>query len=98
MKLGSFTKTPVERKRYSLDYTDWLDTGETLSTSTFTVSPTTGATPLIVDASSFDATSKQLLFFVNYGIDGVTYTIDVQVTTSGGQTKEDQITFLVRSL
>lgn len=98
MKLGSFTKTPVERKRYSLDYTDWLDTGETLSTSTFTVSPSTGATPLVVDANSFDATSKQLLFFVNYGVDGVTYTVDVLVTTSGGQTKEDQVLFVVREL
>lgn len=98
MKLGSFTKTPVERKRYSLDYTDWLDTGETLSTSVFTITPSTGVAPLQVDASSFDATSKQLLFFVNYGDDGATYTVDVQVTTSGGQTKEDQVQFVVRDL
>ena len=30
MRLGSFVKSPVERKRYTIDYSDWLDTGETV--------------------------------------------------------------------
>lgn len=98
MKLGTFTKTPVERKRYSLDYTDWLDTGETVSSWVFTVSPSTGTTPLIIDASAVDTTSKQIIFFANYGVDGVTYVVDVRMTSSGGQTKEDQINFIVKAL
>lgn len=98
MKLGTFTKTPAERKRYSLDYTDWLDTGETVTTRTFSVTPTTGATPLQIDASSIDATGKQVVFFANYGVDGTTYEVEVLITTSGGQTKEDQVNFLVRDL
>jgi hypothetical protein len=98
MKLGTFTKTPAERKRYSLDYTDWLDTGETISTATFSVTPTTGATPLIVDASSIDPGGKQVVFFVNNGVDGTTYEVEALVTTSGGQTKEDQVNFLVKDI
>lgn len=98
MKLGSFTKTPVERKRYTIDYTDWLDTGETLATSAFSISPSTGVAPLQVDASLFSTSNKELMFFVNYGDDDTTYIVDVQVTTSGGQTKEDQLVFTVRGL
>ena len=98
MKLGTFKKTPVERKRYSLDYNDWLDTGETVLTRTFSVTPATGASPLEIDASSIDPDGRQVVFFANFGNDGVTYTVDVQITTSGGQTKEDQINFLVKDL
>lgn len=98
MRLGSFQKTPVERKRYSLDYTDWLDTGETIVDRVFAVTPITGASPLQVDASAIDPTGKLVQFFANYGDDDVTYTVDVQITTSGGQIKEDQILFSVKDL
>lgn len=97
MSLAKFFKTPAERKRYMLDYSDWLDTSETLSTAIFTVTPT-DATPIEVDAYSISSSGTELVFFVNYGTDAVTYTVDVKITTSGGQTKEDQILFLVREL
>lgn len=98
MKLGKFTKTPVERKRYSLDYTDWLDTGETVVLCVFTVTPSTGTSPLLIDTSVIDPTGLLVGFFANYGDSGVTYTVDVLMTTSGGQKKEDQITFVVKDL
>ena len=98
MKLGTFIKTPLERKRYSLDYTDWLDTGETVTACNFAVTPSTGATPLLIDASSIDPAGKQVVFFANYGVDDVSYTVDVLMSTSGGQTKEDQVVFLVKGL
>lgn len=97
MKLGKFTKTSVERKRYALDYSDWLDTGETVSSVVFAVTPA-GATPLVVDANSISASGTTVVFFVNYGATGTTYTLDVQITTSGGQIKEDQILFAVKDL
>ena len=98
MKLGIFTKTPAERKRYLLDYTDWLDTGEIISTRIFSVTPTSGATPLTIDASSIDPSGKKVIFFANNGVDGTTYLVDVLITTSGGQTKEDRVNFLVKDL
>ena len=98
MKLGTFQKTPVERKRYTLDYTDWLDTGETVTSFFFTVTPSTGATPLIIDASSITGSGLMVTFFANYGANGVTYVVDVLISTSGGQTKEDQINFIVKAL
>lgn len=97
MKLGKFTKTSVERKRYALDYSDWLDTGETVSSVTFTVTPT-DTTPLVVDANSISSAGTVVAFFVNYGTTGTTYTVDIQITTSGGQIKEDQVLFVIKDL
>lgn len=93
MKLGRFTKQPAERKRYSIDYSDWLDTGETISTATFAVAPT-GA--LEVDAYTIGSPATSVVFFVNGGTSGVTYKVTVTITTSGGQIKEDEILFSVR--
>jgi hypothetical protein len=97
MKLGRFTKTPVERKRYTIDYSDWLDTGETVLTVTFGVTPVT-TNPLVVDAYLIATPATSVAYFVNDGIAGTTYTLDVQITTSGGQTKEDQVLYSVRDL
>lgn len=98
MKLGQFAKSPVERKRYALDYTDWLDTGETVNSVTFTVTPSTGTSPLLVDSSSINASGTEVRFFVSSGDDGANYTVTALVQTSGGQIKQDEIVYLVRSL
>lgn len=95
MRLGSFTKTPAERKRYAIDYSEWLDITETLSNVVFTVSPAT-TTPFVVDAVSTSANNTTVVFFVNGGDTGKQYTVDVKAYTSGGQTKEDTVLFNVR--
>jgi hypothetical protein len=97
MRLGSFVKTPIERKRYAIDYTDWLDTGETLSTVTYNI-PNVTTPPLVVDASSIDATNKIAVFFINGGLNTRQYTVEVTATTSGGQIKEDTVQFNVRDV
>lgn len=96
MKLGIFTKAPVERKRYSLDYSDWLDTGETIAQRVFSVSPSTNLNSLTIDASLISGDGKSLSFFASLGEDDITYTVDVQITTSAGQVKEDQVFFAVK--
>jgi hypothetical protein len=96
MKLANFVKTPAERKRYTLDYSDWLDTGETIASVTFGVSPSTTNT-LQIDAFTIGSPATSVIFFANFGDATNQYTVDVQVTTSGGQTKEDTILFSVRS-
>lgn len=98
MKLGTFRKTPVERKRYLLDYTDWLDTTETVLTKTFTVSPSTGVDPMQAEGDAIVVGGKQVSFFASHGDSGTTYTVDVVITTSAGQTKEDQLSFIVKDM
>jgi hypothetical protein len=96
MKLATFVKSPAERKRYVIDYTDWLDTGETVVSTNFTVSPSVPTTGLVVDAVAIDPNGKEVVFFTSFGTTNVTYTVEVLVQTSGGQVKEDTVVFSVR--
>ena len=99
MKIGNFTKTPVERKRYAIDYSNWLDVAETLVSVIFTATPTSGTpiTPIIVDASSFTTGNTVLVYFVSFGDLGINYILDVRITTSAGQVKEDTVSYSVKS-
>lgn len=94
MRLGNFTKTPAERKRYAIDYSEWLDTGETISTFTLSIAPSGG---MYVSGSELDASNKVLVYFVAGGDLNAQYTLAVQVLTSGGQIKEDVVLYSVRS-
>lgn len=95
MILAKFIKRPDERKRYAIVYSDWLDTGETITGVTFEVTPATGSS-LSVDASSISAEGNEVVFFANFGDDGTNYTLDVKITTSGGQIKQDQVLFSIK--
>lgn len=96
MKLATFVKSPAERKRYAIDYSDWLDTGETVLSTNFQVTPNVPSTGLVVDAVSISASGQEVVFFTSFGSNNVTYTVDVQIQTSGGQVKEDTVVFSVR--
>ncbi len=99
-RLGTFEKTPAERKRYSIYYGDWLDTDETISSAAFAVTPelVTPGVDLAVDEQSIDTDGVTLVFYVSAGVDLVDYTINVKATSSGGQIKEDELVVLVREL
>lgn len=96
MRLAKFTKQPSERKRYVVNYTDWLDTGETLTDVTFSVSPTT-TSPLLVDASALSTDNRSVSLFVSGGLHAQNYEVTMVATTSGGQIKEDELFFSIRT-
>lgn len=96
-RLGKFSKSPDERKRYTVDYTDWLDTAETITSAQYLISPTTSS-PLIVDAQAILTGNKKISFYVSGGDDLETYDLEVKINTSSGQIKEDVVNFLVRDL
>ena len=93
--LGSFTQTPIERKRYRIDYSGWLQAGETLSSISFSSVPNDGA---LVDAYAIDADNKHVTCFVSGGQDQNTYRIHIVANTTLGQRKEDEAVFNVRNL
>jgi hypothetical protein len=95
MILARFIKRPDERKRYALVYSEWLDTGETIINAAFAVTPAT-APILEIDAFSISALGTEVVFFANFGASGTNYTVDVSITTSGGQIKKDQVLFSVK--
>jgi hypothetical protein len=96
-RLGTFSKTPAERKRYSIYYGDWLDAGETILSSAFAVTPVwADPVDLEIDAWSIDTAGQTLVFFANAGVDGLDYSVLVTSTSSGGQIKEDEVVVMVR--
>lgn len=100
MILGKYAKVPLDRKRYKIDYSDWLDTGEFVISATFQVTLQAGAvsTDMSIDGIAIDPTFKMVYFFANAGLAGVTYKILVTMTTTGAQVREDSIFFVVNKI
>lgn len=97
MSVAAYTKTPTEKKRYEIDYTDWLDDDETLSgVPSFTINDGNPGS-LVISLPVIDATGKLLWFFISGGDDGETYQLVVEVTTSAGQIKDDCLVISVAS-
>ena len=101
MKLAKYVKSPDETKRYSIEYSDWLDTGENLGSVMFAISPVT--TPALAVQSSQIVEGEtgalsQLRMFVTGGVTDTSYTITVTAETSGGQIKQDTVLFVIRDV
>lgn len=96
MILGKFFKTPDERKRYSIDYTDWLDGGEMLLGVTFEVTPV-DENPVVIDGIAIQIDSKSVVFYAQAGVDGQNYKAIATATTDGGQVKEDTVQYTIRA-
>lgn len=97
MALGKFIKSPNEAKRYSIDYINWLDTGEYLVNSTITPTPSTAVNTLNIDIDIIPTGATALSYFFFGGDVGVTYKLLVHTTTSTGQIKEDTVLIEVRA-
>jgi hypothetical protein len=96
MRLGKYVKSPIEVKRYSIDQSNWLDTGEYIQSVSFTVTPAT-TNALYAVASAISGSSTLFTFFVSGGDDNNTYDVVARMVTTGGQVKEDSILYTVRS-
>lgn len=88
--IARYQKTPVERKRYTIDYSAWLDEDETLTFVTFDVEPQ-DANPIQIDAFEIMDDQVTVQYYVSEGVHNTQYIVDVQITTSAGQKKEDLI-------
>jgi len=87
MRLGRYSQSPDEVIKYSIDYTDWLGTGEVVSSVAYTVTPTTSPA-LQVTNDSVAGDGLTATFFLSGGITGRTYTVSAIADTDGGQSKE----------
>jgi hypothetical protein len=82
-----YVKDPQADLKYVVDWTDWLASGETISTSTFTVP--SGLTKVSESNTTTAGTVR-----ISGGSAGTTYRIVHQITTSASQT--DQRSFDLR--
>lgn len=76
-------KDPTASLVYTLDWSEWLPTGQTVSSSTWSLETITGdASPLVNEATS-NTTTKSLIE-ISGGTSGKIYKIYNTITTSSG--------------
>lgn len=96
MAIAKYVKAATDRKRYQIDYTDWLDTGESVTSVDFTI-PVNTTTPLVVDDVQVLPSGLGVQYYVSGGEDGVTYRVLADLeTNTGPQNKLDELFWTVR--
>lgn len=94
-----FRQTPSERRRYLLDYTLDLASGETITGMATPViypdanNPQIVVAPLVIDTIAIAPGGLQVAFFCSGGDDLGVYQVQFLATTSIGQIREDVVEF-----
>lgn len=77
-------KDPYAVLDYTLDWTNWMPTGETISSITVNVETISGdATPLAIDSST--NTDYLVTAFISAGTAGNIYNVEYRIVTSGSK-------------
>lgn len=82
--------TQGNRRRFIVDYRDWMNRGTTMSA--FTAVASSAAITISGVAIQGDDTG---VFLVEGGVAGDTFTVTVTLTTSYNEVKKDTVPFLV---
>lgn len=93
MRIAKFRKTPGDRKRYEVNYEDWLNEDETVVA--VTIEGNNVEDDFYVDAYVLHTDGKEVIFYVSGGIPGNTYVVTIIASTSLTQVKEDTVEFYV---
>lgn len=97
MRLGKFKQAPLENRRYFIDYSDWLDQGETLVSPLIVNVVETTTPPLTITSNAISTDGLGVVFYVSGGLDGEEYQVDIIVTTSSAQVKEDSFLYTIEA-
>ena len=72
---------------YSMDWTDWLATGQTITAVTYSITaPTYNPTPMTISTSGITGSSKITYVKLAAGTVGKVYTVTAAITTDDGST------------
>lgn len=94
MMLGRYRQQPGERRKRAIDYTDFLETDEEVTSVTASVSPSEDDDDFAITNIAIDPEEgKEWVYFAEGGVAGRTYAVTFTVTTSGGQRKQDTVEF-----
>lgn len=89
MQLARKAHTVGDRRRYIVDYSEWLSSGVTVLSAVVTSSSATAT----VDTES--ATADKVIFFVSGGVLNETFTVSVAMTNTKAEVKHDTVDFFV---
>lgn len=80
-------KDPSANLDYSIDWSDWLPAGSTVSTSSWTLEDVTGDTTPLTGSGAQIIGNDKTVITINGGTTGYIYKIYNTITTSGGLTE-----------
>lgn len=86
--IQSFRKDPASVLDYGIDWSDWLASGEIISTSTWTV-------PTGITKDSDSKGDESTIVWLSGGTAGMAYEITNKITTSDSRTVERTIEVIV---
>lgn len=88
--IPQYVKDPSAKKDYTLDWSDWLESGDEISTSTWTV-------PTGITKNSDSKTEDTTTIWLSGGTAGSYYLCTNHiVTTPGGREEEQSILILIQ--
>lgn len=88
---NKFVKDPAAVLDYKFDWSDWLESGETISTRTVTAE-----SGITVDSSSITDTNTSVTVWLSGGTAGVNYDVTCRIVTSASRTDERTIEIICR--
>lgn len=92
MILGRYRQHPNDRRLRELNYDDFLENGEVITSVAASVSPATD-TPFVVGTFTIDVGGRKVAYFSSGGEHGQTYEVTFNVQTSASQRKNDTVEF-----
>lgn len=92
------SKSSGERKRYAIDWSSWLDLGESVAAVSFSVLNNSTDTPLVVDEDMILPTLLGVQYYVSGGEVGKQYEVIATMTTNQGQIWQGAVFFAIREL
>lgn len=91
--IGKVNKQPADRIDYDIDCSDLVAGGDSIAS---VAAPVVTPTGLTADAFVISANTVKIWF--NSGVTGVTYKVEVTVTTTLGRVKQDEIKVKVKDV
>lgn len=89
-----YIQDPADVLDYALDWSDWLDDGETIASSTWAVTPaglTTSLTSIVNNGTA-------AVVWLSGGVADRMYTVTNHITTTDSRTVERSIAVTIRNL
>lgn len=95
MLLGHKLHTAGNTRRYKIDYSNWLEEGESLSSGTVVIPPGVSLPDITLSPVASILNSTTLLFTMSGGSANEAFTLNVQIIDSRSEVKNDTVGFTV---
>jgi hypothetical protein len=91
-------KDPEAQLVYSMDWSEWLSAGQTISSVTYTENSRINDTaPLVIESSGISNAGTLTYAEISGGAQGKTYTVTADITTDNGATDRRAFKILVQN-